>query len=150
MLTILIISFYSHPRFHIVQCCWPSICLVRRRAHPVVLQAAHHLNGDHTVLGGAPARLFRPSTWRSEPPHRLRLPGAVCPTISSQVEFDALPHQIRVSTLLCGPLKYLLVPNVRTSSHLIPSTVTLRCVNVLVKLCASVLAYLQSRWSGAE
>lgn len=44
-----------------VQCCRSSLLLLRCRAHPALLQAAHHLDGDHAVLGRQAARLLRAS-----------------------------------------------------------------------------------------
>lgn len=68
-----------------VQCCRPSLLLLRSRAHPALLQAACHLNGDHAVLGRPAARFLRASARGPEPPHRLVLPGAIRPATGSQV-----------------------------------------------------------------
>lgn len=68
-----------------VQCCRPPLLLLGGRAHPALLQTAHHLDGDHAVLGRPAAWLHRASAGRSEPACGFSLPGAVCPAIGAKV-----------------------------------------------------------------
>lgn len=85
----------------LVQRRWPSDLVVRRWAHPALLQAPHGLDGDHAVLGRPAPGLLWAAARRSESSHRLCLYRTVCAATSLQVRKGQKRQPLQLLLLQC-------------------------------------------------